>query len=368
MKKFFYLLCAVLVAACQSPKTLENGSWDPYVRESLNALLTTAEPGSYAVFDFDKTSIVHDISQALWVYQIEHLRYADAPKHRFLDGVPDPSRLIPGTEITFAKMGEMLQIEYNLLRNFLDHGEKVYDMVLYQDFRARMFSLLVGMDEAFGEEVSYLWMPGLLAGYTEKEAREVVHDAVVEHLGADKLAVQEWRSKDGKWGGMVERGIYFPPEMKDLFNCLKEHKIDVYVCSASLELIVEVLACDPEIGAGLPPEQVFGLRFVPSERLMARYDESYMQPIGPGKVTCIETFMAPSHGGRGPVLVGGDSNGDVPMLTAFDDMVCGLIIDVGRSLTSPIGELTALARSCDSRYLLQPAFAKAEGAVEGGGI
>lgn len=368
MKHFALILCAALaVASCHAPKTLEGGSWDPYVRESLNALLTS-KSGGYAVFDFDKTSIVHDISQALWVYQIEHLRYADAPKHRFMDGIPDPSRLIPGSDITFAKMGEMLQVEYALLRNFLDHGEKIHDMVLYQDFRARMYSLLVGMDMAFGEEVSYLWMPGLLAGYTEQEARAVVHDAIAEHLGADKLAVEEWRSKDGKWGGKVERGIYFAPEMKDLFNCLRDNKIDAYVCSASLELIVEELACDPQLGPGLPPEHVFGLRFAPSERLAARYDDKYVQPIGPGKVSCIKTCIAPSYEGRGPVLVGGDSNGDVPMLTAFDDMVCGLIIDVGRSLTSPIGELTALARSCDSRYLLQPAFAKAAGAVEGGGI
>ncbi|MBR1698949.1 MAG: haloacid dehalogenase-like hydrolase [Bacteroidales bacterium] len=369
MKHFAPIVCiALAVVSCRAPKTLIEGSWDPAVRESLNTLLASAEPGSYAVFDFDKTSIVHDVTQALWVYQIEHLRYADAPKHHFLDGIPDPSRLIPGTEVTFAKMGEMLQIEYNLLRNFLDHGQswnQIYEMVLYQDFRARMFSLLVGMDEAFGEEVSYLWMPGLLAGYTEKEAREVVHDAIVEHLGADKLAVEEWRSKDGKWGGMVERGIYFSPEMKDLFHCLKANKIEAYVCSASLELIVEVLACDPEIGAGLPPEQVFGLRFVPSEPLEARYDRSYVQPIGPGKVTCIQTFMAPSHGGRGPVLVGGDSNGDVPMLSAFEDMQRGLIIDVGRRADSTIGQLV---HSGDGRYLVQPAFAKADAAVEGGGI
>ena len=131
---------------------------------------------------------------------------------------------------------------------------------------------------------------------------------------------------------------------------------------------MEVLACDPDLGPGLPPERVFGLRFVPSERLVAQFDPTYVQPIGPGKVSCIKSWMAPSYEGRGPILVGGDSNGDVPMLTAFEDMQRGLIIDVGRSLTSPIGELTALARSCDSRYLLQPAFAKAAGAVEGGGI
>ena len=369
MKRLCCLLCAVLAMACQKPKALDPGSWDPQVRSELNSLLAGAK-GGYAVFDFDKTSIVHDVSQALWVYQIEHLRYADAPSHAFLDGIPDVSKeLAPG--VSFADMGAMLEAEYESLRHRLNAGttlEELHASDLYLDFRARMFSLLLGMDEAFGESVSYLWMPGLLAGYTEAEAREVVHDAVVEHLGKEKLAVEQWLSPDGQWGGTVERGIWFSPEMKDLYTKLAASGIDAYVCSASLELIVEVLACDPELGAGLPAERVFGLRFAPSERLVAVYDSTYVQPVGPGKVTCIETFMAPLYGGRGPVLVGGDSNGDVPMLTAFDDMKRGLIIDVGRSLTSPIGELATLARSSGSRYLLQPAFATADGAVEGGGI
>ena len=369
MKRIFSFLLLCLTA-CHAPKTLESESWDPHVRESLNALLASAQPGNYAVFDFDKTSIVHDVSQALWVYQIEHLAFADAPAHAFLDGIPDPSReMAPG--VSFAQMGASLEAEYEILVQRLGAGmslEQVRESEPYLDFRARMFSLLSSMDGVFGAPVSYLWMPGLLSGFTQQEAREVIHGAILEHLGKDKLAVKEWRSPDGRWGGAVERGIYFSPEMKDLFACLKDNGITPYVCSASLELIVEGLACDPDLGPGLPPEQVFGLRFVPSEPITAVYDSTYVQPIGPGKVSCIKTHMAPLHGGRGPILVGGDSNGDVPMLTAFEDMRCGLIIDVGRSLTSPIGELAALARSGGARYLLQPAFAKADGAVEGGGI
>lgn len=370
MKRFLLLASALLLVlpSCKHSQ-LETGHWDPEVRESLNRLMASSG-GSYAVFDFDKTSIVHDVSQALWVYQIEHLRFADAPLHAFLDGIPDVTREL-ASGVTFADMGATLRAEYDFLAQRRAEGcslAEVHDSELFLDFRARMTSLLYGMDEVFGEAVSYLWMPGLLAGFTEAEARAVVHDAVAEHLGTDKLAVEQWLSPDGQWGGPVERGIFFPSEMKDLYRCLAANGIDAYVCSASLELIVEVLACDPSLGAGLPPERVFGLRFVPSKRLTAVYDSTYVQPIGPGKVTCIKTFMAPLYGGRGPVLVGGDSNGDVPMLTAFDDMKQGLIIDVGRSLTSPIGELATLARSSRGRYLLQPAFATAVGAVEGGGI
>ena len=375
MKRLYLLLTLTLTLACQHSaqhRELAAGTWDAQVRNQLNDLLETCQDsGAYAVFDFDKTSIVHDVSQALWVYQIEHLRYADAPDHGFLDGIPDASQPIGG--ITFSQMGEVLKEEYAQLAALQVEGktlEQIHATDTYKDFRARMATLLVEMDDVFGYEVSYLWMPGLLAGYTEAEAREVVHDAVLDQLGKDKLEVQEWTSPDGQWSTPVERGIWFSPEMKDLYRCLADHGITAYVCSASLELIVEVLACDPDLGVGLPPEQVFGLRFVPGDKLVAEYDPSYVQTIRNGKVTCINTYMAPLHGNKGPVLVGGDSNGDVPMLIAFDDTRHGLIIDVGRSPESKIGRLATQAREQNNagRYLLQPNFAPIRGAVDGGGI
>jgi phosphoserine phosphatase len=375
MKRLFLFLALALPLACQhnaQHSELAAGSWDAQVRNQLNSLLETyQDSGAYAVFDFDKTSIVHDVSQALWVYQVEHLRYADAPAHGFLDGIPDVSQPIGG--ITFAQMGEVLKEEYAQLAALQADGktlEQIHATDTYKDFRARMATLLVKMDDVFGYEVSYLWMPGLLAGYTEAEAREVVHDAVLDQMGKEKLEVQEWTSPDGKWSTPVERGIWLSPEMKDLYHCLADNGITAYVCSASLELIVEVLACDPDLGVGLSPEQVFGLRFVRGDKLVAEYDPEYVQTIRDGKVTCIKTLMAPLHKDKGPILVGGDSNGDVPMLIAFEDTRHGLIIDVGRSPESKIGQLATQAREQNNtgRYLLQPNFAPIRGAVDGGGI
>ena len=123
---------------------------------------------------------------------------------------------------------------------------------------------------------------------------------------------------------------------------------------------MEALACDPVLGFGLPADKVYGLRFVDGEELIAQFDPQYKQPIKEGKVDCIKAYMAPAYGNAGPVLVAGDSNGDVPMLTAFPDMKQGLIIDVGRSETSAIGQLATRARMEGNAgiYILQPSFEK----------
>jgi len=363
-RKLCFIFCLLLLLSChKDPQTvsLEEGKWNPEVREALNELMASAGKGSYAVFDFDQTSIVHDISQALWVYQIEHLRYADAPIHHFLDGIPTPEDPMLGTGITYAEMGSVLSAEYEALSFRLAAGESIesiHESDDYLDFRARMYSLYEAMDSQWGSWVAYLWQPRLLAGYTEAEAKALIHDAIAEHLGIEKLAVEPWRSPDGQWGDDVMRGIWVSPEMKNLYHCLEMAGIDAYVCSASLEMIVEVLACDPTLGFGLPAERVYGLRFVEGERIIAEFDPDYKQPNREGKVDCIRAYMAPAYGDAGPVLVAGDSNGDVAMLTAFPNMRNGLIIDVGRSPESPIGQLAtqAQAEGNTGRYLLQPSF------------
>jgi hypothetical protein len=74
-----------------------------------------------------------------------------------------------------------------------------------------------------------------------------------------------------------------------------------------------------------------------------------VQPFREGKVACIDRFIAPLYGGKQPVLVAGDSNGDVAMLTSYPEMKIGLIMDCGRS-----GEIAELARRHDGRYFAQP--------------
>ena len=374
----FFAIMLAIIGICYftllDEEAFTKKDWDKDVYKSLNALIVDhAGKNDYAVFDFDKTTIVHDVSNALLVYQVENLKFADAPSHSFLDGIDDKDAILKGAEISSREMGDTLKAEYNRMKARLSNGESMDSIRVsddYLDFRARFISFMDALGKTFPEEVWYAWMPGLLTGMTTEEAKELISEAIDDQLGEDKLAVEEWTSPDGRWGGPVEKGIFLPEEMKDLYAALNDNGIDTYICSASLELIVETLACDSVRGLALSPERVYGLRFVDSPRIVAKYDSEYKQPIKEGKVECIKTYIAPQYGDRGPVLVGGDSNGDVPMLTSFDDTRASLIIDVKRNPESSIGQLAAKAKSEDNegRYLLQPAFAKSKGDIEFEGI
>ena len=374
---FFAVMAAIIVLcyiALHDEVAFDKEGWDPDVHKGLNSLIIERSGmGNYAVFDFDKTTIVHDVSNALLVYQVENLKFGTAPDHSFLDAISDIDKKLQGTDITSREMGDTLKAEYDRMMSRLAAGESMEAIRTgndYLDFRARFISLLDLLSQTFPEEVWYAWMPGLLTGLTTEEAQALISEAIDDQLGKDKLQKEEWRSPDGKWGGPVEKGIYLPEEMKNLYKALNDNGIDTYICSASLELIVEALACDSVRGLGLSKDRVFGLRFAESPRITAKYDPEYTQPMMEGKVECIKNYIAPNYGGRGPVLVGGDSNGDVPMLTAFDDTRNSLIIDVGRSPESNIGRLATQAKSEDNkgRFLLQPAFAKAKGDIEWEGI
>ena len=374
----FFAIMLAIIGICYftllDEEAFSKKDWDKDVYKSLNSLIVDhAGKNDYAVFDFDKTTIVHDVSNALLVYQVENLKFADAPLHSFLDGIDDKDAILKGAEISSREMGDTLKAEYNRMKARLSDGESMDSIRVsddYLDFRARFISFMDALGKTFPEEVWYAWMPGLLTGMTTEEAKELISEAIDDQLGEDKLAVEEWTSPDGRWGGPVEKGIFLPEEMKDLYAALNDNGIDTYICSASLELIVETLACDSVRGLALSPERVYGLRFVDSPRIVAKYDSEYKQPIKEGKVECIKTYIAPQYGDRGPVLVGGDSNGDVPMLTSFDDTRASLIIDVKRNPESSIGQLAAKAKSEDNegRYLLQPAFAKPKGDIEFEGI
>ena len=162
----------------------------------------------------------------------------------------------------------------------------------------------------------------------------------------------------GKVSYIIPDGLALSKEMRNLYKALPENGIDVYVYSASMEAVVEAMACNPAY-LGLDTAQVFSLRLVKGEDGLVSQDylRGYVQPYKTGKTEAIRTYTTPKYDGRDPVLIGGDSNGDYSMLTSFPGMSVGLIIDKGQT-ESGIGDLRKQALEAEaggtpSKYVLQ---------------
>ena len=370
---------ALTLVSC-SKGTLRKGNWEKYNYSALSALIRENgnrsegygdRPRPYAVFDFDNTSIIGDIEVATLIYQLEHLELRIAPEtlwNTLTDLYPDIDAPVAGLDGVSARMlaTDVLNDYIFLFDKYISSSEMSLEQIRktpqFLDFRAKTYALSAGSD-ALGYEAGCLWILKLFNGMTKDEVRALAEKAADDALSRRRLSREIWVSPDMGEAGRVEvgiiRGLGIAPEMTDLYGTLQENGIDVYICSASMKEVVEAVACNPKYGFNVPQDNVYGIRLKGSGIIRAAYDPAWVPTFKEGKVTCIRTSIAPHHGGRGPILAAGDSNGDYEMLTRFDDLKIGLIINCGNS--GGIGELSETAASpagraegiTGTRYLLQ---------------
>ena len=343
----------MLAAGCSKRPVLEPYNWNPRVHYALTELLTDYGNKSkaydpqcrpYAVFDFDNTTIIDDIAQTLLVYQIENLSFSIAPEDMFevlTRGVSDQDRDF-GNGWTPRILAEDLSKDYAVLYPLREDPAAMRGTDEYKDFRAKLWFLssnidMTDPDSPFG----CIWITTLLDGMTDQEVRELTRASVDCWMEQGSMWRETWTTPDGQIEVNVPKGIGLTQEMKSLYHALQRYGFDVYICSASLESVVEAMACDPVYGLGIDEDHVFGIRLAPTPdgRLKAIGDSTYAQTYREGKVQCIKDLIAKDHGGRGPALVAGDSNGDFAMLTSFPDLKVGLIVNCLR--TGAIGGMTA---------------------------
>ena len=365
--KALIVSAAVLTAivSCKTASTLPEDNWEPAVYEALTDMIARDGIQSanydpqcrpYAVFDYDNTTIINDITLTLMIYQIENLRYAFPPERAFecfTSGLPDLDLVLDGPGMSARVLAEDIASDYKALNSMLQTGmelEQIHTTEEYLDFRAKLEALNEGVENSFDYGTMILWQPSLFSGMSRDELQQLTRESVDYWMAQDSLSKELWESPDGKVSAEITKGLVLPMESIHLYKTLKDNGFDVYICSASLEAIVELMACSPEYGLGLSADKVFGIRLD---------DENYDQTFMEGKTACINKLIAPQHGGRAPSLVAGDSNGDYAMLTAFDDLSVGLIFDCKRS-----GQIAALVEKANTNmavgtstrpiYVVQP--------------
>lgn len=363
---------------------LEQLNWD---EDNYNALVNVIKEygkdsknyddkqKAYAVFDWDNTTIMNDVEEALLAYQLTNLEFKMTPEK--LDAVMKTN--IPkddfvkecnnkeGKPVNIDLITEDITKDYTYLYDNYKgfKGDKSLDEIKktkeYEDFKAKFRYLYNAIGESFSSDVSYPWVTYLFDGMTSDEVGKLTEKSNDYWLN-EKLGEETWTSSEeipGKAGVVsvtFNTGLRTVKEQQNLYKTLIKNGIDVYICSASYIDVVKEFATNPKYGYELPAKNIYAMELLKTDdgKIKAELNPDYYQTQGKGKTETIKKFLVPTHN-KGPVITGGDSNGDVNMLSDFDDTKVSLIIN--RCKGGKIGELCTKAIDTmgkpDQRYFLQ---------------
>ena len=367
------------------PTQLITGNWAPTTRARLQAVIdANANKGRYVCFDFDNTSAIFDVEEALLVYQIENLRFKIDPKD--MTGVLETQipeldksvgKTVDGKDVTVAHLVADIVSDYEWLYNNYKglKGDKELSYIhatnQYQDFAAKLRYMYSSVGDTFDASVSYPWVTYLFTGMTPDEVYELATESHTYWSTYGRYATETWTSPVELPGeaGVVSisftTGCTFTDELQDLYQTLMANGIDVYIISASF--IDVIRSCNDNFGYKVPEDHVFAMRNVLKDgKYTNEYDYNwggegkYAQTQAAGKSTIITNFIAPKYDGVGPLMVFGDSAGDWNMMTDWmekGDTELGVIFNRFRKPSDPIWEGSTEAAATigdpNARFVLQ---------------
>lgn len=330
----------------------------------------------YIFVDWDNTSIYNDLEETLMTYQLKNLEYKmtpeqysvairkDIPKDNFVKNYNNKA----GQTVNIDSLAADLTSDYKYLyENYKGlKGTKTLDEIKttpqYQDFFVKTRYAYDAIDSTFKTSICYPWIIYImLNGMNESQVKELSQKSldftISEKIGSEK--VESPTSLQGKAGVVssgYKTGLRPVKEMQNLYNTCMKNGIDVYVCSASFIDVVKICATNPKYGYNIPASNVYGMELERDRNgiIQPEYRKGYDQTHEAGKTATIKRFVADKRG-YGPILVAGDSDGDVNMLQDFKDTKISLIIN--RIKGGEIGKLSKIASETigksDARYLLQ---------------
>ena len=356
---------------------IKKGSWNQRAFTFINKLIAkhgidspNYDPNMkpFAVFDWDNTSIIGDVEEATFYYLVTELAFKINP-YELLEIIRknvDKSDFaakytnMEGQRINIDKISADIYKAYKELYQKSERLagtlplDKIKETDAYKEFVTKMFFRYQAADFDKNAEDPYCWMTFLLTNYKEEEIYKLCNESFA-YIKSQKAHIETWKSPDMKSkAGRIETsyfvGMGHVPEMVDLFKTLEENGIDVYVVSASAQEIVRAFVTSNSYN--LEEEKVLGLRLAKDTegKIIPSLDKSYPLTQKAGKSETIRKLIQ-NENNYGPILVGGDSDGDFDMFTVFKESDLGIIIDVDR--LGKINELKKAALAGSDRFVIQ---------------
>lgn len=356
---------------------IKKGSWNKRAFTYINKLIAkhgkdnpsyNPHKKSFAVFDWDNTSIIGDVEEATFYYLVTELLFKIDPyelneiirKNVDKSDFRDPYKNLDGNPVNIENLSADIYDVYKRLYGTSDRlgGDVPFEIIretnAYKEFVTKMIFRYQAADFDKNAEDPYCWMTFLLTNYTKEEIYDLCGHAFT-YIKSQKPRREIFTSPDIKSKtGRVEISYFVGmgdvPEMVDLYRTLEENGIDVYVVSASSHDIVRAYASKNSYKFN--KNKVFGLRLAKDSdgKIIPKLDKSYPLTQKEGKSKAIRKLIQ-NENNYGPILVGGDSDGDYDMLTVFKESDLGIIIDVDR--IGKINKLKKIALSGSDRYVLQ---------------
>lgn len=228
----------------------------PTLQETIIAAIKNNPKPHFAVIDFDNTCIANDVGEVMLAYLCRNQLLKDK-----------------------TLLGESNNNEY------------------HKNVFLRYHKLLA--EEKIQE--AYMFCTQVLSGFTPSEvtalARTVIN-AEGENIRTEDL-----------FGISITRGIHPKNQVKDLLNFLETNNIDIWIVSASSQLLVETAMKQ----FGIQGKAIGVKNKMKGGVLTAGLEKPV--PIVEGKIECIRAFIDPIHR---PILAAGDSAHDLPMLEYAD--------------------------------------------------
>lgn len=344
---------------------LDEGRWNPKNREVLEKLIKKyRDTNSYAVFDWDNTSIQGDTQLNLFIYQIENLKYKlnpeqfnkvirkNVPTSNFKERFKNLDReILNATKLANDIYKDYIFLYENYILNKKFSLKEIRNTEEFKDFRAKMHYFHNVLPNNFSAELACLWEFYLLSGMTKDEVKNLAKEATDTKLGETigDVIVESSRVLTGEAGiirGIYDNGLRIRPEMANLYHELKRNGIDVYIISASMQELIEVFATDKSYGYNLEIENIYAMKLksTADNILVDEYNYEYPFTQRKGKSEIIEKFIKPKYNRKGPILVGGDAVGDENMLTEFRDTEVLLIMKREGKLDNLVNDKRALVQ------------------------
>lgn len=356
MMKKTKILCAITAAlaliafqSCRETILLSNEDWAPDVKEGINDLVRlygNASEKQYAVFDFDNTTSIFDITENEMAYQLQTMSFAMTPERLAEALSTGLDTEDAGTAGYVADIKASYGHLYEKFGPFTCEGLSPEIMVsvmedpYWEELASKAMNMYHYIYKVASPTVCYNWTKYWCCGMTGEQEYEL---AVRSHRHFSSI-----ETTSGQWCGKVESvlgpdpytyklGFSVTEPLRELWRTLSANGIDVWVCSAS------------GADAVLAAIDMFGLRPYCSGVLSmtighdeeGRYSNFYdydgrasipaeegswvkgnlptgAQTCGQGKVTAILNSIAPLYGGKGPVACFMDSTGDFNFCTEFE--------------------------------------------------